>query len=145
MDALLINIQRKMKEMHLTAYAIEKKAGIKKSTIHKILLKRVKNHSIGTVHSISKALECSVSELIDEHTVSSLFVEDTTGYILNWRLYIETLTKVGILLEKTNVETDKRKIYELIEEVYQYSLRTKKKSMDTDFAEWALHKLFARK
>jgi transcriptional regulator with XRE-family HTH domain len=145
MDSLLINIQRKMKERHLTAYAIEKKTGLKKSTIHNILLRRVRNPSIETVHSISKALECSVSELIDEHTISSLFVEDTGGHILNWRLYIETLIKVGILLEKINVETDKRKIYELIEEVYQYSLRTKKQSMDKDFAEWALHKLFAKK
>lgn len=134
-----------MKDLHLTAYAVEKKTGIKKSTIHNILLRRVKSPTIDTVYAIAKALKCSVSDLVGEQEVGTLFIADKTGYILDWRLYIDTLVKVGMLLGKSGVETDKNKIYEVIEEVYQYSLRASKQSMDKDFAEWAVHKLFAKK
>jgi hypothetical protein len=114
-------------------------------TQRSLLLRRVKSPTIDTVHSIAKALECTVSDLIGERDIDGLFIEDKTGHILDWRLYVDTLVKVGLLLGKNNVETDKNKIYELIEEVYQYSLRTSKQSMDKAFAEWALDKLLSRK
>lgn len=145
MDSLPVNIKKKMEELHLTAYAVEKRTGIKKSTIYNILLGRVKSPSIDTIYAIAQALDCSVSDLIGEDAIHPLFTEDSTGYILNWGLYVDTLAKVGILLGKTNIKTNKHRIYELIEEVYQYSLRTKKQSMDTDFAEWAVHKVFEKK
>jgi transcriptional regulator with XRE-family HTH domain len=145
MDSLPANIKKKMEALHLTAYAVEKRTGIKKSTIYNILLGRVKSPSIDTVYAISKALDCNVSDLIGKDEVHPLFTEDSTGYILNWQLYIDTLVKVGILLGKTDIKTNKHRIYELIEEVYQYSLRTKKQSIDPDFAEWAIHKVFEKK
>ena len=76
---------------------------------------------------------------------------DMPGQALNWELYIDTLMKVGSHLEKHKVAInennimDKRKVYELVEEVYRYSLRTSKQLADQAFTEWAADKFIFKK
>lgn len=137
--------------MRLTPYAVEKQTGIKKSTIHNILLGRVKSPTINTLLAIANALKCRVSDLIDEDDIHSLMVRDGMGQNLNWELYIDTLLKVGSHLEKHKIAInenkimDKRKVYELVEEVYRYSLRTSKQLADQAFTEWAADKFIFKK
>jgi transcriptional regulator with XRE-family HTH domain len=151
MNMLPINIKKRMQEMRLTPYAVEKQTGIKKSTIHNILLGRVKSPTIGTLLSIAGALKCRVSDLVDEDNIHSLIAHDGPGQALNWELYIDTLLKVGCHLEKHKVAInennimDKRKVYELVEEVYRYSLRTSKQLADQAFTEWAADKFIFKK
>ncbi len=136
-----------MKDSNLSASALEKKAGLRPSTLHNILLGRVKNPTIESIQSIAKALNCSVSTLIGDESYSFFEVLEKSNEALPWsyNLYIDALQNIIKILSKSKVELTKRELHELIEEIYTYSIKTEKNSVDKVFAEWAISKMIANK
>lgn len=72
MAQIVSYIKRKMEAEGLTAYALEKRAGLKPSAVNNIIYGKSKNPSIEILKGISKALNCSVSDLIGEQKETSV-------------------------------------------------------------------------
>lgn len=146
---LITQIRNKMNEKKISVHALEKQAGLKSSAIHNILYGRSKNPSIKVVQAIAHALECDISELLEEERPStennrSNKLEESAREKENtpWdaKLYLSSFEKINLLINKNRISLTKDKILNIVEEVYLYSQKTGSEKVDIHFAEWIINK-----
>ncbi|MEI8321200.1 MAG: helix-turn-helix transcriptional regulator [Alphaproteobacteria bacterium] len=137
MNVLIKNIRKKIIEQHLTVRALEKKGGLKNAALHNFLSGRVKNPSLEKILSIAKALDCSLSDLIEDHQALAAQWDPS--------LYSNVLSLVASLLEQQNLYLTKIQIDKIIEEIYSYSLKLAPPSLDKNFANWVIEKHSSKK
>lgn len=147
MSNLRVNLQQKMHENRISAHALEKQAGLKASAVHNILYGRSKNPSINLIRIIAETLNCPISDLLDDKTLESqqnqikldsqsVSSEKETHW--KSKLYVECLEVVSRILKSKKTEISKDKILDCVNEIYLYSLTTKKNTVDKKFAEWLI-------
>ena len=124
---------------------LERRAGLKPSTIQNILHGRSKNPGIDTIKSIAQELQCSIEELIGElntHT-TDLKLENDHNKDLPWNapLFTEALQTVQSILDKKKKQLPKKQILATVEEVYKYALDGASEEIDYRFAQWLLDKI----
>jgi transcriptional regulator with XRE-family HTH domain len=151
MSAVAARIKEKLVQKGISAHALEKKAGLRASAVHNILYGRSKNPSVTIIQAIAQALECSVTDLIDQNVSDHEEVSQHQGqrnafqdYCGNaeWspELYLHCFTTVNHLLKKKRAELSKEKFFGVVEEVYLYSARDGNYEADKRFSEWIISK-----
>lgn len=135
----------KMKQNNISAHALEKKAGLKPSAVQNILYGRSKNPSIFILQAISKALDCSITDLIGEQNIElSLTIPPSSpkkDILWNCELYLDSLESVSHFLKKKKCHHLKEKrILDYVDEVYMYSLKKGLKSADLYFTKWLIER-----
>lgn len=147
MSILITHLKEKMTQEGMTAYSLERRAGLKSTAVHNILSGRSKNPSIHIMQSIAKALNCSVSDLIGED--SSLPNElpklntppkIESNQIANHELYVKCLSYLCSLLDKKKLWLKKEQIINYVDEIYFYSNKKNLKKPDTHFSDWLIEK-----
>jgi len=143
MNAIQQQIKMRMAEKRLSTNELEKQAGLKSSAVGNIIYGRSKNPGIETIQNIARALNCSVSELIEEELSSDANlrnnpVTEIENFPWNSSLYLDCLNVVSNLLKNTNRSIDKNVILNYIEEAYKYSISSEKGKADPHFAKWLI-------
>lgn len=139
------SLRSRMKERRLTAKALAHVTGVKESTIHNLTTGRSKNPTLKNLRSLCKAFHCTVSELVGEEEFAGGSAEESTPTAWNHALYVDTLLIVGKLLDSKKAPLKRMHIHKVVEDVYRYSLKKNKESVDLDFAEWKLEDILSQK
>lgn len=140
-------IKEKMTERGLSAHALEKLAGLKLSAVQNIIYGRSKNPSMNILLPIAQALDCTVSELLEEdvpvggHKNISLAHTPTSNLPWNPDLYLATFQIMNTLAKNKNLALSREKMASGVEEAYAYSLKNKKSRPDRHFAAWLIEKM----
>ncbi len=111
--AQLVNfLKQKMEQEGITAYALEKRAGLKPSAVNNIIYGKSKNPSITVLKAISRALNCTVADLIGEEPDHQIDSGESTlhssGDFTNHELYIISLLTFSSILKKRQILAFKR-------------------------------------
>ncbi len=136
-------LKNKISEVGISVHALEKKAGLKQSSIQNILYGKSKKPSFHIMQSIAQALNCTVTELLEEdHQVvdERPNLKSNSLQIWNAELYIDVLTVINTLSKSKNISFSKEKMFDCADEVYEYTLRNKKSKPDKSFADWLVEK-----
>lgn len=153
MSAIREVIRTKMKEKGLAAHALEKRAGLKQSTLQNILYDKSRNPGVYIIQAIAKALDCSVSELLEEEGFSPLASNEKKDDLLDherypWKplLYYHCMETMGKTLSKKSFDhLTPEETHGLIKELYLYTSKTQSPKPDPHFAEWLIEKVQERK
>jgi transcriptional regulator with XRE-family HTH domain len=160
---LQANIKKRLSVRSLSVSELERRAGLKQSTVQNILHGRSKNPSIETIKCIAQELNCSIEELIGEIVFSGASDNassspglkaaspSTTGLAegrfgaeeeSSWNadLFIKAIITVQTILDKKNIKLPKKQILASVEEVYKYSIGISE-DIDRRFAEWIIEKI----
>jgi len=139
-----------MNKKGLSVHALEKQAGLKSSAIHNILYGRSKNPSVKVIKAIAAALDCEISELINDENPKaterdSEHLDHTRpgggeGIQWNSKLYLKSFEKVSTFLKSKGSSVTKEKTLNIVDEVYAYSNKTGRDEVDSYFAEWLVDK-----
>lgn len=153
-NTLQSNIRRQLSLRNMSVSELERRAGLKQSTIQNILHGRSKNPSVETIQSIAGELHCSIEELISEVAHQSSVppqirsgeesdVDDSNG-VWNAVLFIKTIEVVQKILDKRQVVLPKKQILAAVDEIYKYSIGISdgiSNAIDERFAEWLIEKV----
>lgn len=145
--AQLVNfLKQKMEQEGITAYALEKRAGLKPSAVNNIIYGKSKNPSITVLKAISRALNCTVADLIGEEPDHQIDSGESTlhssGDFTNHELYIISLLTFSSILKKRQIRLSKEKIINCVDEIYLFSVKKDfKNTVDDHFVEWILDKI----
>lgn len=146
-SSLANRIKHKMESKNISAHALEKQAGLKASAIHNILYGRSKNPSISTLKAIANALDCTVSDLLEESLSQGVHLKENSHSYeesanLPWDsdLYAMCFTIVNSILKNKKIELSREKVLNLVDEVYAYSLTGHHKTVDVHFVDWLIEK-----
>lgn len=149
MTNLRQRIKDKLHEKGMSVHAFEKSAGLKQSAVQNILQGRSKRPRSDILQIIARNLNCSVEELLGEEThyllQPTVEAENTTSDILKnipWdkELYFKAMEMVLKLTKNTTLPLSRTEILTAIDEIYSYSVQSKKQQIDKRFAEWFLNK-----
>lgn len=141
MTNLVMSIKRKLLEQNLTVSALEKKAGIRPSSLQNIIQGRSKNPNLDTLKTVAKALQCSVSDLLEEDRISAdieLFLGKNAW---NQDRYFDIISSVISVCRKSKRTLPKKVFLLAVEEIYDYALRYSKNNVDQDLIDWILQRL----
>ena len=82
-------LKNKISEVGISVHALEKKAGLKQSSIQNILYGKSKKPSFHIMQSIAQALNCTVTELLEEdHKVVKDLILSQIHYKYGMQNYI---------------------------------------------------------
>lgn len=162
---LQANIKKRLSVRSLSVSELERRAGLKQSTVQNILHGRSKNPSIETIKCIAQELNCSIEELIGEiafsdssnanHSNSNASLKTASPFAnglperhinveeeCSWNadLFIKAITTVQAILDKKNIILPKKQILASVDEVYKYSIGVSEE-IDRRFAEWIIEKI----
>lgn len=136
MSDLGLCIRKKLREQHISASALEKKAGIRPSTLQNILQGRSKNPSLEILKAAASALGCTISELVGENSVpleSVILVDEWVPEI-----YVQAVWLIGEACRKRKISFSRSSFFKAVRQIYTYALRYKKTKIDQDFADWVV-------
>lgn len=148
-DALRNNIKNRVQKNNTSVSELERRAGLKPSTLQNIVLGRSKNPSLETIVSLAKELNCTIDELISPNLDRPFKLEKTDfsiKIIWNENLFKLVFNYVADFLTQhsfTSIAIDE--VLECVKEVYSYSLKTSSETMDSKFAEWITERKFLGK
>jgi transcriptional regulator with XRE-family HTH domain len=141
MADLRTTLKKKLLEHNISASALEKKAGIRPSSLQNIIQGRSKNPSIEILQLTARALNCTVSELLGEKQETPDIQPFCAAGIWNQDLYLQTIQTVLQVYAQKRLNTSKRVLLHTIEQVYTYCAQYDKKSIDADFVDWTVARL----
>lgn len=128
-------------EKKISIYALERSAGMKPSIVQNIIYGRSKNPGIDTLKAIAKALNCHVSDLIEEmaeDNSSSLFQNSLEPW--NLSCFVEVLKSLELICAERNLTISQKETFCLAQEIYQYTMHSPSKAVDPTFVRWLLDK-----
>ncbi len=139
------NIKHRLAQMDITVAELERRAGLKPSTVSNILLGRSKSPHLETVYATAKALGCMVDDLIHENNKPEPILDLLQIRLskINWTptLLIESIEFVQMYLTQHNLKVDSGNVIACILELYIYSSEGSGK-FDNQFAIWYIEKAF---
>lgn len=135
---LQANIRSKLDQKRMSICELERRAGLKQSTVQNILLGRSKNPGVETIYVLAKELGCSIEELLS----SKDEIEQRSQRLaanLPWKgkIFIKAAQFVDHFIRSHSENVSLEKALMCINEIYAYSLREKTDdNIDEKFAEW---------
>lgn len=114
---------------------LERRAGLKPSTIRNIIHGRSKNPAMDTVSQIAKTFGCSVESLLgsepteEKNNLKKIKVD-------NYKLFEDILIFINKLFKQDNTTIEYEKFCNIVSEVYKYSIEHNGESLNHGFAEW---------
>ena len=133
-------LRRVMDERQISIYALERSAGMKPSVVQNIIYGRSKNPGVDTVKAIAKALNCSVTELIEETTGDQHPLFDNSLEPWNLSCFVEVLKSIEMIARERNLTIAQKDTFSLAQEIYNYAMHSPSKSVDLTFVRWLLDK-----
>ncbi len=148
MAQLVRFIKHKLEQEGLSAYALEKRAGLKPSAVNNIIYGKSKNPSISVLKAISKALNCTVADLIGEETyppqanqIATTSISIPQDTFQNHELYTNCLLTFCSALKKRKLWLSKELILNCVDEIYLFSTKKGLKNIvDHHFVDWMIEK-----
>jgi transcriptional regulator with XRE-family HTH domain len=140
-------LREKMSEIGISAHALEKQAGLKRSAVQNILHGRSKKPSAQILLAVTKILGCDINELLSHHLegYTDTRSDTSTPQTLNDApmdigLYAEAAQVANEIMQSLAIKPAAPQIMHYIEEIYSYSLRSQKSTIDRNFAQWLVNK-----
>ena len=138
-------ILTRLKSLNLSIAGLERKAGLKINVARNIICGYSKKPSAETVHAISRALGCSIDNLLSRNTTTSSGNNQSTDQaqqniqIKNLLLYQNTSHKVLEFIRNETSELDLNEFNRIIKEIYLFSLQFNLNIPDKKFTHWILN------
>jgi transcriptional regulator with XRE-family HTH domain len=134
------HIEFRMKALGLNVKKLERMANLKVNAVNNILLGRSKNPNVYLVVAISRALNCSLYELLGERSPepSTQMMLDPTHRIDHPGLMKQCMNAVLTFIETHDRSITVTQLMLIADSIYRYSLQTSSKYMDERFAEWIM-------
>ena len=111
---------------------LEKKAKLKRNSIHSIISGRVKNPRINTIIAIADAMDCSIYELINDSPSKDLL----SCQIKDFDLFTSAFEHLARNIRKSNLNISYDSFTKLLLETYNYSIEDSDKGADESFVDW---------
>ena len=132
-------IRKRLESKNLTISALEKKAGLGQNAIRGILSGTVQNPGVNTLQAISRVLECSLNDLLEEEVESSPILPKKS-YDWNLSLFIEACQVVDAYIKENNIKITPEKIIKITWEVYTFSISETPSKIDPKFCDWIFNR-----
>ena len=155
------NIRSRLKERNLSVSEIERRTGLRQSTLRNVLSGRSTNPSLELLIPLTRQLNCTVEDLLSNDPMpeeKEMSQDNASSPIdldpckqknesvsdLEWSyaLYTASLHFVNQFLEKNRLTPPFAKINFCIGEIYKYSYPLHSIHIDQRFAEWLVLKTF---
>lgn len=141
-------LKAKMLETGISAHALEKKAGLKRSAVQNILHGRSKKPSAEILQAVAKVLGCNIYDLIGHETQTDVKISDSlpgvnlTETQYNSNLYLEAVGVANKIFKAKNIQPTNQIAFSYIQGIYSYAIETEVAVIDVRFAEWLARKQF---
>lgn len=136
---LAFKLKGLIEENSLSVQGLEKKAGLKIHAVRNILTGQTKKPSAETLLAVSKALNCSIGELLDEETPMKEGHDSVKDFQFEkLELLEESLLCVITYHKKHSNSLGNKDLLQATEQIYLYSLKNNGGDLDHQFAEWFL-------
>lgn len=147
-DSLQARLRRKMVETGVSAHALEKQAGLRRSAVQNILYGKSKKPSAEILGAITKILGCSINELLgqqDNPQLKSHYLLESAAdsSVLDTQLYAQAVQVANQIFQTNHIILSKQDALNYINEIYQYALNSPQQDIDMTFAEWLAKKIAA--
>ena len=142
-EALVLKIKGLIEDNNLSVQGLEKKAGLKINAVRNILTGHSKKPSAETLLAVSKALNCSISDLLGEVEQERSRNQHVDKLVFaNHDLLSETVKYVihEFKINKEDVTT--HELINLTREIYKYSSENNENQIDLKLPSWILYKHF---
>lgn len=140
---LAFNIKRLIDEQRLSVMGLEKKAGLKTNAVRNILSGHTKKPSAETVLAISKALGCSISQIIGELQEEKHVLEDVI--FQNEVLFRSTVLFFLDFYKERDLIPTSSAFLDALHNIYKYLNDHNNGEFDAMFAQWFLTKKISSK
>lgn len=141
MQTLQVNNREKLKKKGIIVSEVERRAGLNKTTVQSILLRRSRSPGIDIISVLAKEVECAVDELISPESE----VKPPKAAKLDWydTALIRAIQYVSAFLKERSINCSLEAVINCATEIYAYSLRANlKDNIDEQFAEWIAERHF---
>ena len=139
------NILARIQAKNLSINGLERKAGLKQSAVHNILLGRSKKPSAETLQAIAAALECTLDDLLAQDDVLSIDSRKIASSSKNSSqeqvilpLFRDACVQLSDIIASENIEVSLKDLLYLISESYRYAVGKHDQTFDLEFALWLL-------
>lgn len=136
-NALKKNIRNYVESQSISVNTFEKRAGLKPTAVHNILLGRSKNPSVGVLNKISKAIGCTIDNLITEYPYAFPLSNSTQW---NGNLYCNVANAVNQKVTSSNIIISQHIATQCIVHAYEYAIK-KHNTIDENFIDWIIGEL----
>ena len=140
MNHLKQRLKIKMEEKGLSAFALERIAGLKTAAVYNILNDKSKNPKFDTLARIAKVLDCSVYDLTDSHINAASPTSDdakpSPSFDLDAELFKAIATAVENYGKTKNAKFSLDQYVEIIKQAYAYAAMKNNSLADPKFIEW---------
>ena len=133
-------LYKKMSEANLSAHALEKQAGLKRSAVQNILYGKSKKPSAEILGAITKVLGCSIDDLLNKSNQPSTKTVETDNSALDALLYSKAAQITHEILAAQSISPTKSELLSYIDEIYQYATSNHLREIDVNFAVWLAKK-----
>lgn len=139
-------LREKMSEIGISAHALEKQAGLKRSAVQNILHGRSRKPSAQILLAVTKILGCDINDLLGhadegfEDTTLASQNEALQDAAVNTHLFAEAAQVANEIVQNFGINPTASQLLKFINEIYNYSLRSQKSTIDRNFAEWLANK-----
>jgi transcriptional regulator with XRE-family HTH domain len=118
----------------------EQKAGLKRSILYTILSDKSKNPSLENISKIADTLDCSIDELLGREDYFKKYIRNHRSGIKYYKELLEQILEVANQYISKNqiTEASLGDIFYVVEEIYEYSVKTNNGLIDKKFALWML-------
>lgn len=138
---LALKIKDLINKNNLSVQGLEKKAGLKINAVRNILSGQSKNPQAKTLLAVSKALDCSISDLLEEDLP---FKKDKKSVdeieFENFDLLEKILIYIITFHKTRSASLTTRQLMKGAQEIYLYCLKHNKGVFEKNFSEWFLEK-----
>jgi len=140
---LALKIKQLIDEQNISVFGLEKKAGLKMNAVRHILSGQTKRPSAETILAISRALGCSIGQLIGDEKEEKNFLKDIE--FENEELFRSIFLFSLDFFKEKNVTLSSRLLFESIQNIYVYLNESNNGEFDEKFADWVLSKKISSK
>lgn len=141
------NITKHLSINNMSVKELERRCGLKTSSIYNIMYGKSKNPNLNIINSIAKEFNCSIEALVhdtnnkNESETSLLKQKEPNEQHTVWHpeLYISCVNICHQLFVQKNLNPSKEQMMVIVDETYQYSLNNPHQ-VDKKFAEWLINR-----
>jgi len=126
----------------LSVQGLEKKAGLKINAVRNILTGHSKKPSAETLLAVAKALDCSISDLLEEESPHKRKEAFKDMKFSNHTLLSNITTYIIKVYGNHGEDLSSRELMTASQEIYTYSCENNNGVFDEKFAKWLLDKHF---
>lgn len=138
-------IKNRIEAMGSNVRALERKAGLNVGTLNNIISGASTNPTSETLTALANAFDCSIDELLGRKlkgsNSESQVPSEFQAYKWNKLLFDAISSALDKELKNRKLSLDSEKALTIFQEVYLFSLRKGRESIDESLIEWLLDKM----